>query len=92
MKIMNKNYKKIPLEPINISLRSKVGIELNLDQLDRVSDVVEEMFSKQAEFHDTIMQVRAETVFNLGYSGSVGGKYIIEQIIKKDKIRREKRG
>ena len=88
-KIMNKNYKKIPLEPINFSLRKKVGIELETDQLDRVADAVSEIFSKRAEFHDRILQVRSETVFNIGHSGEAGGKYIIQRIIEKDKARKQ---
>ena len=89
-KIINKNYQKIPLEPINFSLRKKVGIELNTDQLDRVADAVSEIFSKQNEFHDKILQVRNETVFNIGHSGEAGGKYIIQRIIEKDKARKQK--
>ena len=88
-KIMNKNYKKIPLEPINFSLRKKVGIELETDQLDRVSDAVSEIFSKQDEFHDRILQVRSETVFNIGHSGEAGGKYIIQRIVEKDQKRKQ---
>ena len=89
-KIMNKNYKKIPLEPINFSLRKKVGIELDLDQLDHVADAVSEIFAKRSEFHDRILQVRSETVFNIGHSGKAGGKYIIQRIIEKDKARKQK--
>ncbi len=88
-KIMNKNYTKIPLEPINFSLRKKVGIELNPDQLDHVADAVSEIFSKQNEFHDRIQQVRSETVFNIGHSGEAGGKYIVRRIIEKDKSRKQ---
>ena len=90
MKIMNKNYKKIGLEPIDISLRLKIGIEIELDQLDRVADAVSELFAKQNEFHDRILQVRTETVFNIGHSGEAGGKYIIQRIIEKDKARKQK--
>ena len=89
-KIINKNYKKIPLEPINFSLRKKVGIELDPDQLERVEDAVSDIFAKQNEFHDRIQQVRSETVFNIGHSGEAGGKYIIQRIIEKDKERKQK--
>ena len=88
-KIMNKNYKKIPLEPINFSLRKKVGIELDLDHVDRVADAVSEIFAKRAEFHDRILQVRSETVFNIGHSGEAGGKYIVRRVIEKDKARKQ---
>ena len=87
---MNKNYKKISLEPIDITLRKKIGIEIELDQLDHVADAVSEIFSKQNEFHDRILQVRSETVFNVGHSGEAGGKYIIQRIIEKDKARKQK--
>ena len=86
---MNKHYKKIPLEPINFSLRKKVGTELDLDQVDRVADAVAEIFAKRAEFHDRILQVRTETVFNIGHSGEAGGKYLINRIIEKDKARKQ---
>lgn len=90
MKVKNKNYKKINLEPIDISLRKKIGIEIELDHMDHVADAVSEIFSKQNEFHDRILQVRSETIFNLGHSGEAGGKYIIQQIIEKDKDRKQK--
>ena len=90
-KIINKNYKKIPLEPINFSLRKKVGIELELDEVDRVGDAVSEIFSKQNEFRERILQTRAETVFNIGHSGEAGGKYIINRIIEKDRARKQKK-
>ena len=90
MKITNKNYKKISLEPIDISLRKQIGIEIELDQMDRVADAVSEIFSKQNEFHDRIFQIRSELIFNLGHSGEVGGKYIIQRIIEKDKSRKQK--
>ncbi len=90
MKIMNKNYKKIGLEPTDITLRKKIGIEIELDKMDRVADAVSEIFSKQNEFHDRILQVRSETVFNIGHSGEAGGKYIIQRIIEKDKARKQK--
>ena len=90
MKIMNKNYKKIGLEPIEITLRKKIGIEIELNQLDHVAEVVSELFSKQNEFHDRILQVRSDTVFNIGHSGEAGGKYIIQQIIEKDRMRKQK--
>ena len=89
MKIKNKNYRKISSEPIDISLRKKIGIEIELDQMDRVADAVSELFMKQSEFHDRIHQIRSETIFNLGHSGEAGGKYIIQQIIEKDRIRKQ---
>ena len=87
---MNKNYKKINLEPIEISLRNKIGIEIRLDQMDHVADAVSEIFSKQNEFHDRIFQIRSELIFNLGHSGEAAGKYIIQRIIEKDKERKKK--
>ena len=90
MKITNKNYKKISLEPVDITLRKQIGIEIELDQLDHVADAVSVMFSKKDEFHDRIFQVRSDTIFNLGHSGEAGGKYIIQRIIEKDKARKQK--
>ena len=68
---------------------SKVGIELDLDQVGHVADAVSEIFAKQAEFHDRIQQVLSETVFNIGHSGEADGKYIIQRIV--EKIRQETR-
>ena len=89
MKITNKNYTKISLEPVDITLRKHVGIEIELNQLDHVADAVLEIFSKQNEFHDRIRKIRSETVFNIGHSGEAGGKYIIQRIIEKDKAKKQ---
>ena len=67
MKITNKNYKKISLEPIDISLRKKIGIEIDLDKIDHIADAVSDIFSQKNEFHDRIFQVRSDTIFNLGH-------------------------
>lgn len=90
MKVKNKNYKKIGLDPIDFQLRKQLGIELELDQLDNVAEAVSRLFSKKDDFHDQIFKVRSELIYNLGHCGEVAGKYIIQRIIEKDKERKKK--
>lgn len=89
MKVKNKNYKKIGLAPIDFQLRKQLGIDLELDQLDHVAEAVSTMFSKKDDFHDQIFNVRSELIYNLGHCAEVAGKYIINQIVNKDKMRKQ---
>ncbi len=82
MKIINKNYQKINLVPINISLRSKIGVALEMNEMDKVSDTVADLLKRHDEFHASIEKIREATVYNIGTSGEAGGKYIIQRLIE----------
>ena len=83
MKVMNPEYKKIEIEPINIWMRDSIGATLNPDEMDKASVIVEKMFDAAATYRSRIDNFVHEYVYNLGHSSEVGAQYIVNEIVKK---------
>ena len=83
MKVMNPEYKKIEIEPINIWMRDCIGATLNPDEMDKASVIVEKMFDDAAMYRSRIDNFVHEYVYNLGHSSEVGAQYIVNEIVKK---------
>ena len=87
MKIMNPEYEKIGVVPINIFMRDSIGCSLNLDQLDRVADEATRLIEQRDLYHDKIDAFVKQYVYHLGTSAKVGANYIklrLKQIHSKD--------
>lgn len=82
MKVMNPEYTKIDVEPMNIWMREEIGQILKLDEIDKAAHTVEEMLNNSEQYKKHIEQLVNENVYNIGHSAEVGGKYIISQIQK----------
>lgn len=80
MKIMNPEYKKIGIEPTDITLRDLVGVSVNLDEMDKLGEAVEQLFEDRGNYQNRIKQLRNDYLFNIGSSGEAGGKYIVSQL------------
>jgi YidC/Oxa1 family membrane protein insertase len=87
MKVMNPEYKKIPLVPLDISLRDEVGVSVDLENIDNVSKIVYELLNHQQDYIERISALVEKNVFNIGHSGEAGGAYILEQL----RVKREER-
>jgi len=75
-KVNNHEYKKIPLEPIEVAIRSKIGAVIPPDRLKDVPKYIEELCSNPDSFAREIKKIRSESVYNLGASGAAGAAYI----------------
>ena len=89
MKVMNPDYKKVDIEPINIWIRNEVGKLVKTDELGKLDEIVREMLSKREEYHEKIAALTERCVYNLGKSSEVGGKYLIEAVQNQIKKRKE---
>lgn len=88
MKVMNPEYERISVTPLNISLREEIGCSLNMSDLTDIDTVVNTMLADMDVYHTKIEHFVNEYVYNLGCSAEVGAKYIIKQI--KNKIQERK--
>ena len=84
-KINNSNYDKIEAKPLEMVLRDKLGKQLDIDDLSKAYEVIEEMLQKQNEYSSEISKILDETISNFGSSGKVGAEYIISTLQKKKK-------
>ena len=80
MKINNEEYKKIGMEPLEISLRDKIGARLTLDKIQDIEKHLISLLGNRESYEDIINEIFNEVISNFGYSGEIGGNYIIEKL------------
>ena len=75
-KIMNNEMEKIPLIPLEVSIREKIGYVINPKKLNDIPKILTEVDDNSRT--EEIRQIRSETVFNIGTSTKVGSEYIVK--------------
>ena len=80
MKMLNPNWEKLGIEPLDISLRNQLGRAVDKEDLGQVNQVATEMLENRDQWYDRIMKVREKNVFNIGHSGAEAAKYIIDRL------------
>ena len=83
MKIMNPEYKKINVEPINIWARNEIGEVIKVEECNKINTVVEKMLKENKKYNETINHLINESVYNIGSSAEVGANYIISAVQNK---------
>lgn len=82
MKVVNPDYKDIETTPVDLVLRDKVGISLMPDNLDGVSKAVDTLLYDNQFSKEAISELRDKYIYNVGNSGVVGAKYIIQRLVE----------
>ena len=80
MKIMNLEWQKIGIEPMEIWMRDRIGASLDVDELGRLSDVVQELLDNSGRYESVIKGLLSDYMYNVGRTAEVGGEYLIGQI------------
>lgn len=83
MKVMNPEYERIGVVPINISIRKEIGREIEPEDAGQVNIVVEEMIAQRGEYQERIRKLACQNVYNLGQSAQCSGKFILSELNKK---------
>lgn len=83
MKIMNPEYDRINVVPINIEIREIVGTSISLKELDKIPEKIEYLFANSKMYADKIEEYEEAQVYNLGHSAEVGGRYVVEQLLSR---------
>ena len=73
-KIQNKEFSRILLEPIEVSIREKIGRVISLNKLNEIPKIIEE--TSTMNMSEEIRNIRSKIVFNIGNSAEVGASYI----------------
>ncbi len=80
VKIMNPNYERIGLVPLDLSLRDQIGVSLDVARLGTLADTVTSLLAQKDAYRQRIAAVVEENIFHVGHSAAVGGSYIIERL------------
>lgn len=82
MKVLNPDYIKYQNIPLDISLRSQVGISLNVQDVTGICGIIDTMLCQSEDFKQQIELVRQKYLFHVGESGHIGGQYILNRLKK----------
>lgn len=88
MKVSNPNYAKVIPQPLNLTLRSEIGVQLEPDAADQAGRVLAEMLDHAEDYERKIAQLTDEYLYNMGKSGEIGGAYILQSLQKKIQSRK----
>ena len=83
MKVVNEDYKELKTVPIDIELRDKVGISIEEDETAKLPEAVEELLYAEKFSKEAMKQLRDSYIYNVGNSGKIGAKYIIQRLVEK---------
>ena len=82
MKVMNPEWQKIGIEPMDIWIRDKIGVSVDIDKLDNINIIIEEMLNNKDKYKANIEDLLDNCLYNKGHAAEVGGRYIIKQVSK----------
>lgn len=89
MKVMNPNYKELPMEPLDITLRDLLGRSVALEDVGtRAGQAVADLLADSAGYAQRIDDLVHQLMPNFGHSGEIGGKYILHSL--QEKIQKRK--
>jgi YidC/Oxa1 family membrane protein insertase len=80
MKVMNPNYTQYGMEPLDISLRDKVGVSIDIENVGVLCKTVEHLLLHKNSYKNQIKEIIQQYLYNPGRSGEAGGVYIIKQL------------
>ena len=83
MKIMNLEYEKINIPPINLTMRTVIGEALETNELNKTNETIDKMLRDREEYAKTIEKTFEEHVYNIGKSSKLCGRYIIKRLTGK---------
>ena len=80
MKKMNPNYERLGMEVLDITLRDKVGVSVDLEQIGDLPRIVSNLLEDKDKYREQIEAVVAEYLYYPGRNGEAGGEYIIRAL------------
>lgn len=83
MKVINPDYKELSTVPVDLELRDKVGISLEKNEIGKVGKAVGRLLNDYQFSTEEMAKLRDFYIYNVGNSGKVGAKYIIDQLVSK---------
>lgn len=79
-KINNTDYDKLGVEPLELSLRARVGVSVDTDRLDTLLPAVQGVLADGARYAEQILAIRNQYIANFGASGKAAYRAVMDAI------------
>ncbi|MBC8390985.1 MAG: hypothetical protein H8E17_00245 [Deltaproteobacteria bacterium] len=77
-KIRNQKYKELDIEPLELAMRSEIGIILSPEELNTIPQVIEKLLADRMKYKKCIKELRKQYIFAFGRSSEIGAKHIVD--------------
>lgn len=77
MKVMNREWQKLDIVPINIMARNEIGKSVAPDKMEEVTNTAIYLMEHQGEYREAIRKFREAHLCCIGNCGQVAGDYIL---------------
>ena len=77
-KVNNKAYKDLDIEPIEVSIRDKIGSIISMEDISQIGKESEYLMKNSQNHYEKITRLCDEYIFNIGYSGDAGADELIK--------------
>lgn len=77
LKIDNPKFRELDIEPLEIFARNKIGISVDMNQLDSVKQILDSFSNEEQTYHDQIVDFRNKYIYNWMKSATIGAEHII---------------
>lgn len=85
MKVLNPDYQELSIVPIDIELRDKIGISLDVERMDDLVKTAETLLYDKQFSADAMKGLRERYIYNVGSSGKAGALYLINRLMERQK-------
>ncbi len=85
MKVMNPDYEEIGVVPFDIEIRNKMGLSVELNELEKLNTVIKRLLSENIYSKDEMRKMREKYLYNVSQSAKVGADYMIGRLIEMSK-------
>jgi CDP-glycerol glycerophosphotransferase (TagB/SpsB family) len=79
-KIRNENFQELDIEPIELSLRSEIGVVLSPKQIEFIPEKIQHLISEKEKYIERISLLRKKHVFAFGRSSQIGAEHLLKLI------------
>ena len=79
-KINNTDYDKLGVEPLELSLRSRVGVSVDMDKVNTLNDTLRQVLGDRDRYQQEILALREKYIANFGASGKAGYRAIMDAV------------
>ena len=77
IKIRNQRFKELGSEPLELSLRSEIGVVVSPGELDSVPTVISDLILNRLAYNKKLAELRNTYVYEFGHSSEIGAEHIV---------------
>lgn len=85
LKIRNPGFRELGIEPLELFLRSEIGVIMPPEELNAVPRVISNLMAGRAAYKKHITKLREQNVYNFGHSSEIGSQHIINLVMNKNR-------